>query len=287
MLAMTTDFHGESRNSKKIKETLDRIAQAGFSHIHWCHEWTGSYLYSVHEMLQIKEWCDELGLGVKGVHATAGEKNCDLKDYTSSNEYNRLAGMELVKNRLDLAHTLNAEAIVLHFIQPWERFEKENGYWDSFFRPALRSFDELEPYCRTRHIKICIENELAAPPAHSIRMFDTLFARYDRSYMGLCFDTGHALITCKENCLGFAERYNERLFMIHIHDNQGKDDEHLIPFEGGFDWEGFAPVLARSPYSFPILLESAFRVDGDDSGWLKKAFETGSRFSAMVEKHRS
>ena len=61
---MLTDYRGESRNSVDIKNALTRIAQAGFSHVHWCHEYTGSYLYSVHEMLQIKEWCDEQGLKV-------------------------------------------------------------------------------------------------------------------------------------------------------------------------------------------------------------------------------
>jgi sugar phosphate isomerase/epimerase len=116
-------------------------------------------------------------------------------------------------------------------------------------------------------------------------MYDMLFSRYG-SAMGLCFDTGHALMACKDNCLEYAQRYADRLFMIHIHDNHGTSDEHLIPFEGNFDWEGFAPVLARSPYQFPILIESACRETGDDSLWLKKAFEAGCRFSSMVENCR-
>ena len=65
MLAMTSDFHGENRKSADIKDTLAKIARAGFTHVHWCHEWTGSYIYSVHEMRQIREWCDEQGLMVK------------------------------------------------------------------------------------------------------------------------------------------------------------------------------------------------------------------------------
>ena len=284
---MTSDFSGNTRNSTEIKEALRRISKAGFSHIHWCHEWTGSYLYSTHEMLQIRRWCDEFNLGIKGVHATSGEANCDLKDYVSPNDYNRLAGVELIKNRIDLAYILNAEVIVLHFNLPWKHI-KEKKYWEQYLRPALKSFDELEIYCKTRNIKICIENGLEVPQIYLTRMFDTLFERYDSNYMGLCFDTGHALITCKkENCLDFAKNYNDRLFMIHVHDNQGEKDEHLIPFEGGFDWEGFAPILARSPYRFPILLESTLRAGiDDDSSWLNKAFESGNRFFAMVEKYR-
>ena len=287
MLAMTSDFHGESRKTNEIRDSLARIARAGFTHVHWCHEWTGSYIYSIHEMLQIREWCDELGLLVKGVHATAGENNSDLKRYDSPNIYNRQAGVELVKNRVDLAHVLDAQSIVLHLKLPWEQFEADKNQRDEFFRCIIRSFDELEDHCRTRRIRICIENDNRTPPIHTCYMYDTLFSRYGGDYIGLCFDTGHAVMACGENCLEYAERYNDRLFMIHIHDNHGEHDEHLIPFEANFDWDGFAKVLARSPYSFPILMESTTKAAGDDSAWLERAFNAGSRFSAMTEKHRS
>ena len=285
MLAMTSDFHGSNRNSADIKYALARIARAGFSHVHWCHEWTGSYLYSVHEMLQIREWCDELGLLVKGVHASAGETNFDLKDFTSPDEFNRLAGVELIKNRIDLAYILNTDAIVLHLAFPWELAEKDDDFLNTHLQPVYRSFDELEPYCETRHIRICLEN-CDAPVVINRRLFDSIYGRYGKDYMGLCFDTGHAFIHCKANCLEYAERYNDRLFLIHIHDNHGEKDEHLIPSEGGFDWEGFAPLLARSSYSLPVLMEPQTNEEGDAVFWLKKAFDTGSRFSAMVEKYR-
>jgi sugar phosphate isomerase/epimerase len=286
MLAMTSDFHGENRNSADIKGVLARIAKAGFSHVHWCHEWTGSYLYSVHEMLQIREWCDELNLKVKGVHAAAGENNSDLKDYTSANEYNRLAGVELIKNRVDLAHILNTDAIVLHLKISWERFVKDGEDMNTVLRPVHRSFDELEPYCKTRHVRICIENG-GGPPALVCNVFDNLCNRYDTGFLGLCFDTGHACMHCKENQLVYAERYNDRMFMIHIHDNHGEADEHMIPFEGYFDWERFAPVLTRAPYNLPILMEPSCKEEGDDTAWLKRAFDAGNRFTAMVEKYRT
>ena len=236
-------------------------------------------------MLQIKEWCDELGLSVKGVHATMGEKNSDLKDYTSLNDYNRLAGVELVKNRVDLAYILNTDAIVLHLGMPWERIAKEPDCLDTVLRPVYSSFDELEPYCKNRHIKLCLENG-GGPVDINCLVYDALHKRYSKEFLGLCFDTGHGNLHCKENCLEYAQRYNERLYLIHIHDNHAEGDKHIIPFEGTFNWEGFAPVLARSPYQFPILIESSCKEEGDDTAWLKKAFEAGTRFAAMVEKYR-
>jgi sugar phosphate isomerase/epimerase len=289
MLAMTTDFHGESRKTQEIQDTLAKIARAGLSHVHWCHEWTGFYMYSSHEMLQIRDWCDTLGLGVKGIHASCGERGYvegALKNFASPREYNRLAGVELVKNRVDLAHVLDAGAIVLHFKLPWQRFEEDREFRDLFYRRALKSFDELEPYCTTRRIRVCVENDNAYPPPHSRYMYDTLFGRYGGDYMGLCFDTGHGNTACKENSLEYAECYRDRLFMVHIHDNHGQEDEHLLPFEADFNWEGFARVLAQSPYEFPVVMEPSFRGTGDDTAWLNKALEAGNRFSDMVQRHR-
>jgi sugar phosphate isomerase/epimerase len=282
MLALATDYNGWSKKTVVIKDTLRRIAKAGFSHVHWCHEGGGCYMYSVYEMLQIREWCDELGLKVKGVHAAEGDRDSGMKDYTSSNEYNRLAGVELVKNRVDLAYILDAEAIVLHFTLG----EKTEEFREDQLQPAIRSFDELEPYCKAHKIKLCIEQPYGNTDL-CYRIFDTICERYDKDYLGMCFDTGHAFKHCKEKCLDYAIRYIDRLSMIHIHDNRGERDEHDLPFSGGFDWEGFAPIVARSPYTLPILVESFFRKEGDDTPWLEKALELGNRFSAMVERYRS
>ena len=285
MLVLTTDFHGTSRNSVQIKATLEKIAGAGFTHVHWGHEGGGSYLYSQHEMLQIREWCGGFGLKVKGVHTPSGERNSDLKDYASTNEYNRLAGVELIKNRVDLAYILEAQGIIVHLKLPWQLMEKE-GFSEDYLKITYKTFDELEPYCKTRHIRLCVENVYTLPSL-GCQIFDALCRRYDSDFMGFCFDTGHACVHCKENQLVYAERYNDRMFMIHIHDNHGVTDEHLIPFEGVFDWEGFAKVLARSPYSLPILVESMNEAGEEDVTWLKRAFEAGNRFTAKVENLRA
>ena len=284
MLAMTTDFHGQSRNSADLKNTLKRIANAGFSHTHWCHEFNSCYIYSVYEMLQIKEWHREFDLLVKGVHASIGERGSDLKNYISTNDYNRMAGLDLVKNRVDMAQILETDAIVLHFDFPWDCVSA-GKVPDVQLTPVFKSLDELEPYCVTRGVKLCLENS-GGSPALCNPVYDILYKRYSGDFLGLCFDTGHAN-SCRDNCLEYAQRYNDRLFMIHVDDNHAESDEHTLPFEGVFDWEGFAPVLARSPYKFPILLEPIYREkEQDDTAWLKKAFELGNRFAAMVEKHR-
>lgn len=293
MFALSTDYSGESRNTEKIRRTLSAIAGAGFSHVHWCHEWAGPYLYSPHEMRQIKGWLDELGLKAKGVHASCGEirsryaaardfegERENLKDYVSQNEYNRLAGVELVKNRIDLAAELDTGEIVLHLPLPCLIFENDPSFKEKFYAAACKSFDGLKDYCRKKGARICIENLPDSPESFQTEMFDRLFDRYDESYMGLCFDTGHGNISSRD-CLCFARRYTDRLFIVHIHDNHGTGDEHLIPFEGTFNWEGFAEILAKSPYRLPYLLEVNMR-DKDEPFFFQKVLEAGRKFHRLL-----
>ncbi|MBN1257903.1 MAG: sugar phosphate isomerase/epimerase, partial [Planctomycetes bacterium] len=70
-LSMTTDFtadHGCPESDLKL------IAEAGFSHVHWCHHWDTDFLYADSEIAQIKEWLDEFGLQVLDIHASAGRE---------------------------------------------------------------------------------------------------------------------------------------------------------------------------------------------------------------------
>jgi sugar phosphate isomerase/epimerase len=310
MFALATDYRGESRNVETIRQTLSHIAEGGFSHIHWCHEWKGGYLYSVHEMRQLKGWLDEMGLKTKGVHATSGEicshyktveeyraKRENLKDYISENEYNRLAGVELIKNRVDLARELGAGEIVLHLPLPFAIFSADGDFKKRFVARIFKSFDECRSYCLERGVKICIENLPDIPEEVQFEIFDRLFDRYETDFMGLCFDTGHNNIISKD-CLSFARRYTERLFITHIHDNHGAvssgclegfpsvkvNDEHAIPFEGTFNWEGFAEILAASPYRPPYLMELNMR-DDDEAVFFKKALAAGQRFYAIVSRY--
>jgi sugar phosphate isomerase/epimerase len=94
-------------------------------------------------------------------------------------------------------------------------------------------------------------------------------------------------------------QHTDRLFIVHIHDNHGLQssacwedgvkmsacDEHLLPFEGTFNWEGFAEILAASPYEAPYLLESQMK-GGDEGEYLGRAVKAGERFAALVEKYR-
>lgn len=109
-LGINTDYEAEYVKIEEIEESIRRIAAAGFSHMHWCYEWDGDYIYSRSEMEQIRGWMDKYGLKAKSLHSSKGSRGVGngrmdvhyRKDYTSTIEYNRVAGGSLSKTAWSL-----------------------------------------------------------------------------------------------------------------------------------------------------------------------------------------
>jgi sugar phosphate isomerase/epimerase len=47
------------------------------------------------------------------------------------------------------------------------------------------------------------------------------------------------------------------LATTHVHDNHGRRDEHLAPFEGTIDWTGALMALQKVGYEGTMMLELA------------------------------
>ena len=272
MLSMTTDY-AASRDC--AQPYLREIASAGFSHIHWCHQWNTDYLYSDDEIAQIGGWMKDCGLSLTDLHASAGASN----NWLAAQNAKRLRGVELVKNRIEMAARLGADVIILHM--PAER-----GWFfrRARFRDALRkSMDAITRFGAPRGVRIALENLSPGNFDGLARVFDS----YGPESVGLCYDAGHGRLAA--DGLDRLERMTDRLISMHLHDNNGKADQHMLLFSGKVDWGRLARIIARSPYDKPINMEVTMKMydNRDASEFLAEAFETGTRFSGMVDAKRA
>ncbi|MBQ8080402.1 MAG: sugar phosphate isomerase/epimerase [Clostridia bacterium] len=85
-------------------------------------------------------------------------------------------------------------------------------------------------------------------------LIDLCDAFHDPEHMGVCYDFGHANLT------GGFHRQNlnqigSRLKAIHVQDNHGQADEHLLPFFGSIDWREAMTGLAESGYAGDLTFE--------------------------------
>lgn len=68
-----------------------------------------------------------------------------------------------------------------------------------------------------------------------------------------CYDSGHHFGWGKGE--PYLERYGSRLAALHLHDNDGTRDQHLLPFDGAVDWPALMARLAATGYDGALTLE--------------------------------
>ncbi|MEJ5198587.1 MAG: sugar phosphate isomerase/epimerase family protein [Anaerolineae bacterium] len=262
MLSITTDYACVDKGDPS--PYLRRIADAGFTHVHWCHHWNTDFIYSRWEIEQIGRWLNEYGLKLLDLHAPVGPE----KNWASEKEWERLAGVEIVRNRIEMTARLGGDAVIMHLpnVPGWE--------------PLRRSLDELEGFARDHGIRIALENG-------PLPVIGSWLAEYDAGYLGLCYDSGHGNLVA--DGLDQLERLKDRLIAVHLHDNDGSADQHNLIFTGTVDWGRLARILAASAYRKPISSESNMGRAGiaDETVFLQRAYEAGRRLTAMVEDARN
>lgn len=79
---------------------------------------------------------------------------------------------------------------------------------------------------------------------------------YHDPMVGICWDFGHANIAGFDQCIAL-RKVGKRLKCLHIDDNFGNSDHHLLPFAGMIDWHRIMPVLAEIGYEGDCNLEPA------------------------------
>ena len=268
MLSITTDYVADTGCPEPH---LRRIADAGFTHLHWCHHWSTDYLYADCEVAQIAAWIRELRLGLTDLHGSRGKE----KNWASRLESERLAGVELAKNRIKMTARLGGASVVMHVPAATGDPEQADRIWGQW----RKSLDELDSYARIHGVRIAIENG-------DFDRVEQVLSMYDPGYLGLCYDSGHG--NMEPDGLGRLEGLKHRLIAVHISDSDGADDPHKLVFSGTLDWPRFARILAESAYDRWVSMEVLKgRSDIDDEAeYLREAFRTGSRLAEMVEQHR-
>jgi sugar phosphate isomerase/epimerase len=270
-LSITTDFTADTGCPEPH---LELIARAGFTHVHWCHQWNTDFLYDPSEIEAAAAWLNAYGLKLLDLHGSDGKE----KRWASPREYERRAGVSLVRNRIDFVARLGAEAIVMHIPS-----RRDTAAWDQL----RRSIDEIGPYARARGVRIAIENGEG-----NFADIRELFAVYGQELLGLCYDCGHGNLTPagSSHAIGLTEldRMKDRLIALHLHDNDGQADLHRLPFTGTVDWTRLCRIIGSSSYRKCVSMESNVHREEvtEPREFLRRAAEAGGRLTEMINLSR-
>ncbi|KGI38116.1 sugar phosphate isomerase/epimerase family protein [Clostridium tetani] len=103
---------------------------------------------------------------------------------------------------------------------------------------GIRSIRQIIKEAENNNVKIAIEN------TDNNLFIDYALKNIHSPNLGFCFDTSHNEISDR-NDINLLKEYRDRLFTLHISDNDGLKDRHWIPYQGNINW-------AKMKNNFPI-----------------------------------
>ncbi len=166
---------------------------------------------------------------------------------TELNKPKRIEMVDEIKRALEVAEVIPCKFAIQHLGVGGETFDLAK--WDA----AFTALEELNLFARHRGVEILLEN---IPNSFSSgeRLMD--FIEMTHLKNGFCFDTGHAnIMTGIENEWAIMK---DKVRSTHVHDNDGKNDNHRYPFlasDGTVNWRKVMNMLRERESQYPLLLE--------------------------------
>jgi len=121
---------------------------------------------------------------------------------------------------------------------------------------GLDRFKQLAEKAEKAGITIALEN------VWRLEYLDYIFDNIKSDKLKFCYDSGHEnCFTHGADCLS---KYGDKLAALHLHDNDGLNDQHILPFGGNVNWDRIMTKIKELNYRGVLALE----IDAQYSGVL-------------------
>lgn len=264
-------------NRLGIEKTFDALADAGFDCVDLnldvlCGlDWKGLQLGNPSPFFDdpenMRKTLDEIKAAVKKTGVTIGQIHTPFPVFMRGHDLANENMLRYTKQSLDICHELNCDRAVVHPLfdgnmrgEPSSR-EEEWG-WNIDF------YSKLIPQLKEYGITCCLENMWASDGRYKMiyvtvcsemkdacRYIDKLNEIAGQKCFGFCLDIGH-LALLGIDCYQAIAELGDRLTALHIHDNSGHSDDHVMPYTGIIMWERFLKGIAESGYQNSLSFET-------------------------------
>jgi sugar phosphate isomerase/epimerase len=240
--------------SRLTREHLVHIAGHGFETVELFATRAHFDYRDGQSVQQLSEWLSDTQLELHSVHAPIMEGMANgrwIGSYSnaSGDERRRAAAIGEAQAALELARRVPYTFLVTHLGMPTAEQVPPN---DNQRDAARRSVEEIVAIASQVGVRVALEvipNDLSAAAA-LVRLIEEDLDGLD---VGICLDYGHAHLM---GDLGDAiETISGHLWTTHVHDNGGRRDDHLVPFDGGIDWDAAMMETQKIGYDGVLMLE--------------------------------
>ncbi|MBR5307568.1 MAG: sugar phosphate isomerase/epimerase [Clostridia bacterium] len=249
-LATTTeDF---SRFCKTNTERLECIAKAGFKYVDLSQyvEKDGLEIYGC------DNWRDnvkKLGEHAKRLGLTFVQSHSPGLNPFEEDRYDHV--VDIVKRSIEVCGILGIKNTVLHngYIRD-ASFTKE-----AFLEKNVKFFSEFYPLLEEYGVNLLCENTTKKNmpnwyfPTTGKEMVEFV-KEANHPLVHICWDTGHC--NCEGNQYEHIMDMGKELYALHINDNTGRGDEHLMPYCGTLNMDDVMHGLIDSGYKGYFTFES-------------------------------
>jgi sugar phosphate isomerase/epimerase len=181
------------------------------------------------EIKELKKRAKKERIEIFSVHAPSGI------DISSVNEWERVRSVREVEKAIVVAKRLGANYVIVH---PGE--ERSDG--DVQIKKVKRSIAEIVDFSEIWKITVLLENTQPGKIGDAPVELESILNMFDKTGIGCCLDTSHLnLLGAKmSDAISSLQKYIKE---VHVSDNYGKRDDHILPFDGNIDWNDFLQGL--------------------------------------------
>ncbi len=269
-------FHGERLGARQ----LDAIAAHGFETVEVFATRTHFDYHDARRIAELRSALAGAGLQATSMHApicagySGGEWGRAFTN-AASDAGRRREAIDETRAAFAAASELGCETMVLHLGVPQGQ---AIGPGDNDRGAVRRSLAELYAASAEARVRLALENMpngLSTPAA----LVDFLADEAESADAAVCLDFGHAHLM--GGAAEAVEALSGHIVTTHVHDNNGRDDNHLVPFEGSLDWPSAFAALWKVGYAGRLVFEVADH--GDAAAALERTTTARRRLQALLE----
>jgi sugar phosphate isomerase/epimerase len=280
-------YHGQRLGRDHLLE----IAAHGFETVELFATRTHFDYHSLAAIGDLQQWLGEAGLSLHAIHAPIGESYTGGRwigplSIASADANARALAFGEAERALYIARRVPTAVFIVHLGLPrWQRTVPAGAAPGAAGTAAgdtrdgaRRSIDALAELAAPLGVKVAVEvtqNELSR--AGSLVHF--VEEDLEAAGVGICLDFGHAHLD--GDLVDAIDTVSEHLLAVHVHDNGGRADDHLVPFEGTIDWPAALTGIQKVGYDGPLMLEIESRGPAKEAlGRARRARERMERLMA-------
>jgi sugar phosphate isomerase/epimerase len=237
------------------REHLAQIAGYGFEAVELFATRSHFDYHDPSAIEQLAGWLNETRLTLHSIHlpifeAFGPDGPGTTYSIASGDSARRQAAVREAEAAINILKRIPASFVVLHLGSP-AQYATAN---DNSRPAAARSVEEICRMAEPLGARVAME---VIP--NSLSSASTLVSMIERDFegstVGICLDFGHAHLA--GDVADEIEASAEHLITTHVHDNRGRHDDHLVPYQGTINWGAALMTMQKIGYDGTYLMELA------------------------------